>query len=39
VPYLRIPLILSMFATEDRIHCLRSDDLRDLLDSVCSIKS
>jgi hypothetical protein len=25
--------------TEDRIHCLRSDDLRDLLDSVCTTKS
>ncbi len=33
-PYLRIPLILSFFATEDRIHSLKSPTLRQLLDSV-----
>jgi len=34
VPYLRIPLVFSFFATEDRIHKLQSEKLRDILDSV-----
>ena len=34
VPYLRIPLVLSLFATEDRLHSLRSPELQALLDSV-----
>eukprot|EP00808_Paulinella_micropora_P008730 g77250.t1 len=34
VPYLRLPLVLSFFATEDRIHKLTSDKLRRILDSV-----
>ncbi len=35
VPYLRIPIVVSFFATEDRIHALKSPTLRSLLDSVC----
>ena len=34
VPYMRLPLCLTFFATEDRIHALRSEKLRELLDSV-----
>jgi thiol-disulfide isomerase/thioredoxin len=34
VPYLRVPLILSFFASDDRIHKLQSEDLRKILDSV-----
>ena len=34
VPYLRIPIIVAFFATEDRVHALKSDTLRQLLDSV-----
>ena len=34
VPYLRLPLMLTFFATEDRIHALRSEKLREVLDSV-----
>jgi hypothetical protein len=34
VPYLRIPLVVSFFATEDRVHALKNDTLRQLLDSV-----
>lgn len=34
VPYLRLPLTLTFFSTEDRIHCLKSQQLRDVLDSV-----
>jgi thiol-disulfide isomerase/thioredoxin len=34
VPYMRIPLVLSFFATEDRIHSLKSETLKHLLDSV-----
>jgi hypothetical protein len=34
VPYLRIPLVLSLFATEDRIHSLRSEELQEVLDAV-----
>jgi len=33
VPYLRIPLTLGFFATEDRIHALRSDKVQQLLES------
>lgn len=34
IPYLRIPLVLSFFASEDRIHSLRSKDLQAVVDSV-----
>jgi hypothetical protein len=34
VPYLRIPLILTLFTTEDRIHALKSEELQATLDSV-----
>ena len=34
VPYLRLPLTLAFFATEDRIHALRSEQLRAIVDSV-----
>lgn len=34
VPYLRVPLVLSLFATEDRIHSLRSEELQEVLDAV-----
>jgi hypothetical protein len=34
VPYLRIPIVVSFFATEDRIHALKSTTLQALLDSV-----
>lgn len=28
VPYIRLPLVLNFFAQEDRVHALRSSDLR-----------
>ena len=34
VPYMRLPLLLTFFATEDRVHKLQSQDLRSILDSV-----
>jgi hypothetical protein len=34
VPYLRIPLVLTFFSTDDRIHALRSTELQAVLDSV-----
>lgn len=34
VPYIRIPLVLSFFATEDRIHALQSRQLQNVLESV-----
>ena len=34
VPYVRIPIVVSFFATEDRVHALKSEVLRNLLDSV-----
>ena len=34
VPYLRLPLIITFFSTEDRIHKLQSSELRLILDSV-----
>ncbi len=34
VPYMRLPLILSFFASEDRIHKLQSQEIRLILDSV-----
>ena len=34
VPYLRVPLILSFFSTEDRIHCLKNEELKTLLEAV-----
>ena len=34
VPYIRIPLILAMFATEDRIHALKSETLQQVVDAV-----
>eukprot|EP00755_Sulcionema_specki_P014189 Sspe_Gene.56011::Locus_30819_Transcript_1_1_Confidence_1.000_Length_7199::g.56011::m.56011 len=34
VPYIRIPLILEFFSTEDRVSALRSKDLRKMMDSV-----
>lgn len=33
-PYLRVPLVLSFFATEDRIHSLKQPKLRELLDAA-----
>jgi hypothetical protein len=30
VPYLRVPLVASFFAAEDRIHALRAEELREL---------
>jgi len=33
-PYLRIPIVVSFFATEDRVHALKSETLQHLLDSV-----
>lgn len=35
VPYLRLPLVLTFFASEDRVHKLQSRKLRDILSSVC----
>jgi hypothetical protein len=34
VPYLRIPLVVSFFATDDRIHALASTKLQLLLDAA-----
>ena len=34
VPYLRIPLVLSFFATNDRAHALTSPQLQQMLDAV-----
>ncbi|KAJ1420484.1 hypothetical protein B484DRAFT_433531, partial [Ochromonadaceae sp. CCMP2298] len=34
VPYMRVPLVLAFFSTEDRIHKLQSPELRLILDSV-----
>lgn len=34
VPYLRIPLVLRFFATEDRISCLKSDTIQEMLSYV-----
>lgn len=34
VPYMRIPLVLSFFSSEDRIHALRSEHLQAVFDSV-----
>ena len=34
VPYLRLPLVLNFFATDDRVHKLSLPKLRDILDSV-----
>jgi hypothetical protein len=34
VPYVRLPLVLNFFATDDRVHKLALPKLRDILDSV-----
>ena len=34
VPYLRVPLVVTFFSTDDRVHKLESKKLRDILDSV-----
>lgn len=34
VPYMRIPLCLAFFSTEDRVHTLKNRKLQDVLDSV-----
>ena len=34
VPYLRLPLVVTFFSTDDRVHKLESKKLRDILDSV-----
>jgi len=34
VPYIRLPLVLTFFASDDRLHKLQSTKLRDILDSV-----
>ena len=34
VPYIRVPLVLTFFASEDRVHKLSSSKLRAVLDSV-----
>lgn len=34
VPYLRLPLVLTFFASDDRLHKLQSHKLRNILDSV-----
>ena len=34
VPYIRLPLVLTFFASDDRVHKLQSQKLRDLLDSL-----
>jgi hypothetical protein len=33
-PYIRVPLVLSFFATEDRVSCLGHNTLRQLLEAV-----
>lgn len=34
VPYMRLPLLITFFSSEDRIHKLQSKELRSILDSV-----
>lgn len=34
VPYIRLPLLLAFFSSEDRVHKLQSPQLRNILDSV-----
>lgn len=34
VPYIRLPLVLTFFSSEDRIHKLQSVELRGILDAV-----
>ena len=34
VPYLRLPLVWTFFASEDRVHKLQSSKLQSILDSV-----
>ena len=34
VPYIRIPLILSFFSNDDRIHTLKNKELQAILDSI-----
>eukprot|EP01087_Luapelamoeba_hula_P004848 TRINITY_DN1482_c0_g1_i1.p1 TRINITY_DN1482_c0_g1~~TRINITY_DN1482_c0_g1_i1.p1 ORF type:complete len:4317 (-),score=602.49 TRINITY_DN1482_c0_g1_i1:51-13001(-) len=34
VPYMRLPLVMTFFSTEDRIHSLKSKQLQEVLDSV-----
>ena len=34
VPYLRLPLVVTFFSTDDRVHKLESEKLRFILDSV-----
>ena len=34
VPYIRLPLVLNFFATEDRIHALQKKELRAIVDAV-----
>jgi hypothetical protein len=34
VPYLRLPLVLAFFASDDRVHKLQSPKLKGILDSV-----
>jgi len=34
VPYLRLPLVVTFFSTDDRVHKLESSKLRNILDSV-----
>lgn len=34
VPYIRLPLVLTFFASDDRVHKLQSKKLRGLLDSL-----
>ena len=34
VPYLRLPLVLTFFASDDRVHKLQSSKLKGILDSV-----
>lgn len=34
VPYIRVPLVLTFFSTEDRIHSLKSKELQEVLDGV-----
>jgi hypothetical protein len=33
-PYIRVPLVLSFFATEDRVSCLRSASIQGILQAV-----
>ena len=34
VPYIRLPLVLTFFASEERLHKLQSKSLRQILDAV-----